>query len=65
MGLWVRKFPCDCCGKNVIFDADNRVISCGCGKYQARHLSCKTLLDHFFPFHPMTIGEHKRYVKRE
>ncbi len=65
MGLWARKFTCACCGKTPIYDANNGLIMCDCGVFPAHHMTTKEMLDSFTPFHPMTVGESRKYLKEK
>ena len=35
MPLYKRKFPCAVCGKDVYWDSDRQLLSCGCGSTKA------------------------------
>jgi len=35
MTVYVRRFPCSVCGKNVYWDSDKQTLTCGCGSFKA------------------------------
>jgi hypothetical protein len=44
MTLYVRRFPCSVCGKNIYYDDENQKLTCGCGSFKATFVNLQEFL---------------------